>query len=331
MAHQLEMVNGKAQMFSVRQVPWHKLGKILQNPPTSKEAIIEAGLDWEVEPKDIFFKTVALKDGVEEASFNQFEGRKALVRNSDGSPLSIVSDHYKPLQNKDAFEWFDPIVQDGNATYETAGSLQGGKKIWILAKLKESFEVVSGDEVRRYILLANGHDGVTGIMIQPTPIRVVCQNTLSASLGTGMVNTIWHHGNVKDKMERIKRLMGMAEQEFTTRKEIYKGMAKFQIDQAKLDCYVDALIPEPNKEVTDRVKDNVNQSKARIKRLHDSGFGSHIQGVKGTMWGAYNAAVEYSDYDMPKKVRDLGSYQLFGLGAQFKQRAFDTAVEMMEA
>lgn len=337
MAHNLEMVNGRGQMFSVRQVPWHKLGKILDNPPTSKEAIIEAGLDWRVNPTDIYFQCVKEDQspspitGIVEPTFEKFEGKKALVRSSDGNPLSIVSDHYKPLQNHEAFEWFDPIVDEGKATYETAGSLQNGKKIWILAKLKDNLEVVSGDEVRRYILLANGHDGLTGIMIQPTPIRVVCENTLNASLGTGNVSTIWHHGDVKDKMERVKRLLGVAEKHFEERKEVYKAMAKHNLNQGALDEYVKAVVLEPNEEATDRVKESVKNSRDRIKRLHESGFGANIKGVRGTMWGAYNAAVEFGEYDMPQRVRDLGNYQLFGLGAQFKQRAFDTAVEMMEA
>jgi len=320
------------QMFSVRQIPWHKLGKILDNPPTSAEAIKEAGLDWEVKPTDIYFQTqLDSTSAIVYPVYKQFEGKKALVRSSDNTPLSIVSDHYKPLQNKDAFQWFDPIIQEGNATYETAGSLQNGKKIWIMAKLKDNLEVVPGDEVRRYILLANGHDGITGIMIQPTPVRVVCENTLRASLGAGLVNTIWHHGDIKDKMERVKRLLGLAEKAFQDRKETYKRMAKFGMTQGAVNEYINTVVLDPNKEASDRVKEHVAQARARINRLHESGFGSQIKGVRGTMWGAYNAAVEYGEYDMPQKVRDLGNYQLFGLGAQFKERAFDTAMEMMEA
>ena len=312
-------------MFSVRQVPWHKLGKILDNPPTSIQAIKEAGLDWKVELRDIAWK---IPGATEE--YEDIPNRKALVRLSDNSPLAIVSDHYKPLQNREAFKWFDPMIKSSKATYETAGSLQNGKKIWVLAKLNDSMEIVKGDEVRRYLLLANGHDGTTSILIQPSPIRVVCENTLNASLGTGLVNSIWHQGDVKRKMQAVKRALGLAEKDFEKRKEIYEAMARHTINDMTIGTYVTELIPNPNEEATDRVKRTITAAQERIWHLHEKGFGSDIPGVKGTMWGLYNAAIEYGEYDMPRRVRDLGNYQLFGQGAQFKKRAFNKAVELME-
>jgi phage/plasmid-like protein (TIGR03299 family) len=320
------MINDKAQMFSVRQIPWHRLGKILDNPPTSKEAIIEAGLDWKVELKEIAWKHIT-SGGNEK--YTDIPRRCCLVRKSDNQPLALVSDQYQPLQNREAFKWFDGIVKNGKATYETAGSLQNGKKIWILAKMGDNIEVVKGDEVRRYLLLANGHDGVTSIMIQPTPIRVVCENTLNASLGTGLIKSIWHHGDIQRKMDRVKRALGLAEEEFEKRKEVYKEMTRCAVNNIKIGTYVKSLIPDANEEATDRVKRSVMVAQERIWQLHEEGYGSDIPGVKGTVWGIYNAAIEYGDYDMPKRVRDLGNYQLFGTGAQFKKRAFDKAVELM--
>jgi phage/plasmid-like protein (TIGR03299 family) len=327
MSHEIEMVNGEGSMFSVRQVPWHKLGKILNAPPTSEEAIKEAGLDWEVELKSIYWKTAATM--TENESFHPFPNRCALVRQTDGKPLSVVSDHYKPLQNKKAFEWFDPIVQDGAATYETAGSLQGGKKIWILAKLKGDFDVIKGDTVRRYLLLANGHDGVTGIMIQPTPIRVVCANTLAQSLGAGLVNTIWHHGDITQKMERVKRLLGLAEKEFESKKEVFVRMTKYPMNSLKVGTYLKNLLPDANDESAEPIKDSIRIARERIWELSETGFGTDIPGIKGTMWATYNAAIEFGEYDMPKKVRDIGNYALFGLGQQFKRRAYDKALELV--
>jgi phage/plasmid-like protein (TIGR03299 family) len=315
-------------MFSVRQIPWHKLGKILDNPPTSIQAIKEAGLDWEVELRDIAYR-VPGATGTEQ--YEEIPNRKALVRTSDFTPLSIVSNQYEPLQNREAFKWFDPMVKSGKAVYETAGSLQNGKKIWVLAKLNDGMEIVKGDEIRRYLLLANGHDGATSILIQPTPIRVVCENTLNSSLGAGLVNSIWHQGDIKRKMNAVKRALGLAEKDFEQRREIYEAMARFSVDDLKIGSYILGLIPNPNKDATERVKRSVTASQERIWNLHESGMGSSIPGVRGTMWGIYNAAIEYGEYDMPRRVRDLGNYQLFGTGAQFKKRAFAKAVEMMEA
>jgi phage/plasmid-like protein (TIGR03299 family) len=322
MAHNVET------MFSVRKMPWHRLGKILDNPPTSKEAIVEAGLDWKVELKEIAWKHVT--SGGNE-NYTDIPNRRCLVRKTDNKPLALVSGQYEPLQNRDAFKWFDGIVKNGKATYETAGSLQGGKKIWVLAKLNDGMEIVKGDNVRRYLLLANGHDGKTSILVQPTPIRVVCENTLNASLGAGLVNSIWHQGDIKRKMDRVKRALGLAEQEFDKKKETYMEMARFAVNDIKIGTYVHSLIPNANEEATDRVKRSVTVAQERIWDLHETGQGTDIPGVRGTMWGLYNAAIEYGDYDMPKKVRDLGNYQLFGQGAQFKKRAFDKALELMEA
>jgi len=324
MAHELEIVNGKANMFSVKVQPWHKLGKILDNPPTSEEAIVEAGLDWDVEKKQIYYKSPT-------EEFLPFTNRCALVRNVDNKPLSIISNNYQPLQNKIAFEWFDPIVKEGNATYETAGSLQGGKKIWILAKLKRDMEVVKGDTIRNYLLLCNGHDGVTGIMIQPTNIRVVCQNTLAQSLGSGLVSTIWHHGDISKKMEATKNLLGLAEKQFEQKEETYRAMADYPVSNIKIAEYVNYLIPNANEEATDRVKASVTAAQEKIWELSETGMGTDIRGVKGTMYGLYNSAIEFGDFYMPRKVRDLGAYQIMGQGAQFKKRAYDKALEMMEA
>lgn len=327
MAHNIEMINGRASMFSVKVMPWHKLVKPLDNPPTSAEAIVEAGLDWEVEKRQIYWKSTT----PESEAYIPYTNRCALVRTMDNNPLSVVSNNYKPLQNKVAFEWFDPIVKSGDATYETAGCLHGGKKIWILAKLKRDMEVVRGDQVRNYLLLANGHDGVTGIMIQPSNIRTVCENTLLQSLGTGLVTTIWHHGDINHKMDRVKNLLGLAEKQFEQKEETYKAMASFQVNNARIGEYVGHLIPNANEEATERIKESVTAAQEKIWDLMENGLGSDIPGVKGTMWGLYNGAIEFGDYYMPKKVRDLASYQLFGLGFQFKKRAYDKAIEIMKS
>ena len=326
MSHELEIINGKAQMFSVKEIPWHKMGKILDNPPTSEKAIVEAGLDWNVNLKQIYFKDETAPID----TYNQVNNRFALVRDRYNEPLCVVSGSYKPLQNKKAFEWFDPIVKEGKATYETAGSLQGGRKIWILAKLKDEFEVVAGDTIRKYLLLCNGHDGATSILIQLSPIRVVCQNTLLASLGTGMVNSIVHHGNIEMRMDMVKRMIGLAEKEYEQRREIYQNMARYSMDNNKIGLYLQALIPDARKEATERVRNTINADRERIWQLIETGMGSGIKNVKGTLWGTYNASIEFAEYYMAKRVRDIPNYQLFGLGAQFKQRAFNLAVDAIK-
>jgi hypothetical protein len=130
-------------------------------------------------------------------------------------------------------------------------------------------------------------------------------------------------------MERVKRALGLAGKEFEKRKEVYQEMARHSVNDIQIGTYVHNLIPNANEEATDRVKRSVTAAQERIWHLHEKGQGSDIPGVRGTVWGIFNAAIEFGDYDMPKKTKDLGNYQLFGIGAQFKNRAYEKAVELM--
>ena len=154
-------------MMYVREKPWHGLGTEVQEAPTSRDALRLAGLDWTVEQKPIQL------EGIE------IPGYKANVRSTDDRVLGVVSDRYRIVQNQKAFEFTDSII-GGDVRYETAGSLNGGKKIWLLAKLPET--EIAGDETEPYMCFTNTHDGSGAIRVCMTPIRVVCNNTLSASM-----------------------------------------------------------------------------------------------------------------------------------------------------
>jgi phage/plasmid-like protein (TIGR03299 family) len=157
-------------MMYLGQTPWHRLGTKLEQAPTSAEALAEAGLGWNVN-----LQPIQTADGV------LIETHRAVRRDSDGSVLGVVGTDYRPLQNSEAFAWFDPFVQAGEATYETAGSLRDGKRVWILARLKGSDAVIvpqSDDRVVKYVLLSNSHDGSLRARVGFTATRVVCANTL---------------------------------------------------------------------------------------------------------------------------------------------------------
>lgn len=154
--------------FFVGQSAWHSLGTVLDNPPTTAIAISKAGLNWQVEEKPIFF----------DPDQTEITNYKALVRSSDRSVLGVVSQGYEVLQNQEAFSWFDFLIHEGDVSLEAAGSLKGGKRIWVLAKINNlCIDVVSEDSVLPYLLLSNAHDGTMAIWINFTPIRVVCQNS----------------------------------------------------------------------------------------------------------------------------------------------------------
>ena len=175
-------------MFSVREKPWHGLGKIVEKAPDSRTALYLAGLNWQVEQKDVY-----TDDGF------IIPGYKVNVRETDLATLGIVSDRYRVVQNEEAFAFSDELLNEG-VRYETAGALQGGKKVWILAKMPERYEIL-GDEIEPYFLLMNSHDGSSGFTVAMTPVRVVCNNTLNLALKTAP--RMWvsrHTTNVLSRM-----------------------------------------------------------------------------------------------------------------------------------
>ena len=178
-------------MFSVRETPWHGLGRIVMDAPASREALELAGLDWQVESRNIYSGTGAM-----------IPGYRANVRSTDEAVLGVVSDRYRIVQNEEAFQFTDDLLGEG-VTYETAGSLQGGKKVWMLAKLPEKY-IIAGDEVTPYLVFFNSHDGSSGVKVAMTPVRVVCQNTLNLALGTAKRSYMGELGKGIHELTTIK-------------------------------------------------------------------------------------------------------------------------------
>ena len=186
-------------MFYVRETPWHGLGKKVTEAPSSKDALIYAGLDWTVVQKD-----VCTEDG------SIIPGYKVNLRDTDNTSLGIVSDRYKVVQNEDAFRFTDDLLGEG-VTYETAGALQGGRKVWMLAKMPHRY-IIADDEITPYMVVMNSHDGSSGIKVAMTPIRVVCQNTLNLALNNAKRTwTAKHTENVMSRVHEARETLMLAE------------------------------------------------------------------------------------------------------------------------
>ena len=186
-------------MFYVREKPWHGLGTEVKEAPTSADALVYAGLDWSVIQKEVY-----TEDGT------MIPGYKANLRDTDSAALGIVSDRYKVVQNEDAFRFTDDLLGAGVA-YETAGALQGGRKVWMLARMPHRY-IIAGDEIAPYMVVMNSHDGSSGIKVAMTPIRVVCQNTLNLALGSA--KRIWttkHTENVMSRVHEARETLLLAE------------------------------------------------------------------------------------------------------------------------
>jgi len=219
-------------MFSVREKPWHGLGTIIANAPNSEEALRLAGLDWNV------YQTDLVTDSGLDVS-----GYKANIRDSDDSVLGIVTDRYKIVQNYEAFKFTDALLGEG-VRYETAGSLQDGKKTWILAKMPNEY-IVSGDQISPYLVFFNSHDGSGSIRCAITPIRVVCQNTLNLALSTAKRSwSAVHTQSVTDKMQEAARTIGLAERYMAELgREIY-NLQQISISDSKVLEYIREFFPD---------------------------------------------------------------------------------------
>lgn len=308
------------QMFSVKDVPWHGLGKILPNAPSVKEAIQLAGLDWEAKLHRQYIKI----DGEEKHTDSY-----AVIRSTDKSVLGIVGPTFKPLQNRDAFTWFQPWIDAGDATLETAGSLKNGKRVWILAKLQRAnIEVVPGDEIAKFILLSNGHDGTMAVRAGLTPVRVVCANTLASahSAGGSKLFRIRHANSTMVALEKIQEVTNLVDAKFEASKDQYRSLAKKNINITDLKRYI-TMVFKPaddsveNEDKCERLVDN-------IIPLFENGRGTNIPGVRGTLWGAYNSLSEYLQHERGRSADNRLDSAWFGQGAALNQRALNIALKM---
>jgi phage/plasmid-like protein (TIGR03299 family) len=299
----------------VEPSPWHQLGTELANPATARDAIVAAGLDYTVVVKP-------MKEFVEPDHTDDVPDCWVTVRTDTGEILGIVEEGYEPIQNREAFAFFDSLVDIDEAMYETAGTIGRGERIWILAKLPGFTKVQGKDIVNRYLLLSNSHDGSSLVRVKLTPIRVVCNNTLTAALkGTGEVQ-IQHTLNVSDDFTHALSLLGLANSMYGQLDAAFNRMALTKISDAQLLNYVKALVPDDE-------EDNAKSQRIRnaFFELYESGQGADLS--RGTLWGAFNCVAEYTDHKMEGNAAARLKSIWFGRGEQLKLKAFQLAERMM--
>jgi phage/plasmid-like protein (TIGR03299 family) len=251
--------------------------------------------------------------------------RYALRRTDTKDVLGIVTGFYKPCQNHDAFGFFDGVFGKGKARYEVAGVLGKGEKVWLLAKLPGDFTVGKEDLIGKYLLLTNGHDTNEPIRAKFTPIRVVCQNTLTAALSRSENEVrIQHIGDVPGKLEVAGKLMKAAGIYFDDLQTVFTGFLRTKIKEQAVRDYAVRVLNDDTKRFKDLGTAGRKHVEA-IQKSHELGRGADIRGVRGTLWGAYNAVTEYVDHERTKQ--DIG-FVLHGRGSEIKARAFSIAQQM---
>lgn len=239
-------------MFYTRVAPWHGLGVHVENAVSSEEALELSGLNWNVIQRSIMTD-----------DFSPIPGYKANVRDTDDKVLGVVTDRYKVVQNSEAFAFTDALLGEG-VKYETAGSLQDGRKIWLLAKLPEKY-IIEGEQIEPYLVFSSSHDGSGAIKVAMTPIRVVCQNTLNLALASA--KRIWstvHVGDLSAKMDEAYSTLQLAGKYMTNLGSEFSKLSRIKMSDSRIMEYIEMLLPMDD-QPTDIHRKNIERIREDLK------------------------------------------------------------------
>lgn len=341
MAHNINFnqSTGRYSFFSVQQKAWHGLGQIVEDYPTSEEAIKHAGLDYEVVKSPLFTKGSSLtetEDGVKLGSSELgVPDYFANIRSDNNAVLGVVGKDYHIVQNCEAFSFFDSIVGSNKGIlYETAGALGKGERIFITAKLPDYIRIGNGDDVtEKYIFLTTSHDGSGSITAAFTPVRIVCQNTLNASLrNMSNVVRIKHTSGAKQRIETAHKVMGLANTMSNQLEGIFNEWSKVKVSDEQVKQLIQVSLC-PNKKTLELLKlGEEDEVSTMFKNTVEDAFAyammsetQQMDTTKGTLFGAYNAVTGY--FQNVRKYRDneskLQSIVMGGTAQLKSQKAFE--------
>ena len=319
-------ITDKDTMFSVREMPWHGLGQVLdQYPGSIKEALELSGLDWNIIQRPVHYPVTTDVGGHEITTYTQADNFWLNVREDTNEPLGVVTERYKPIQNHEAFAFMDNLI-GSQMHYETAGSLHGGKKVWVLCRLPEYIEV-AGDNVGQYVFIANAHDGKSSCLVSVSPVRIVCANTLGWAVSRAKAGqrsyTVRHTGNVNGKLHEARNVMGITIDYYKQFKELGDTMALTKFSERQMNGVLDALYPVEGS-MGDRAVTNREVAKNAIMTIYrgEGVRGDTTGNAPGTKWCAANAIAEYADFGRKMTKRGNQVARSFDDNA-IKQRGFE--------
>ena len=318
MSHEIELLDGKYCIAWSGQKPWHGLGKEVPHDLTPDQMLNAAGLDWKVEKHPAFIEI----DG------DQVEtGTQALVRDKDNKILTMISDDWKPLQNSEAFAFFHEFVMNADMDMETAGSLKGGQIVWALAKIKsETFEVTKGDEVNNYLLFTNPHKYGHSIDTRITPIRTVCNNTLSLALSTAVERMVKVNHRTAFDPNVVKETLGLASNKFKGYKERAKFLAKKKASDEDIKKFLTEIFPATGKKLE---KEEMSRPAKIVEGLLDQQPGHDF--APGTWWNVYNGLTFATNHVLGNSQDTRLQSLWYGANRNRNIDALNKAVEYAEA
>jgi phage/plasmid-like protein (TIGR03299 family) len=315
--------NGKPMMAYQGATPWHSIGAKMAVTADVPTALKAANLDWNVELRPMFYRHTF--DGVDKRV--KVPTRRAVVRDTDGVLLATVGSDYAPFQNSEAFNVLQPACEQFGVTIETAGALGKGDRVWMLAKLPTPSEPIPGDKIDGYFLVLTGHNGWTSYTARPTPVRVVCANTLAMALNGSGKQAVINMRHTTTNAERFEQVTGLVTDLMAMLKQTNESFTKLAARKMTKDetiAYISEVlgIDANSNPVAERRRDT-------IVELSQTGKG--VEFAPNTAWTAFNAVTEYVDHVRPaeaKAVRTIAAANqsaLFGSNAKLKARALTIA------
>ena len=283
-------------MYSTREKPWHGLGTVVRESPTSENALHHAGLDWNV-----------VQEAIYTPCREKIEGFKANVRDTDRKVLGVVSDRYKVIQNVEAFSFTDELLGHG-VRYETAGSLSGGRRVWLLARLPREY-IIAGERISPYLVFSNTHDGSGSVKVAVTPVRVVCNNTLNLALETAQRSfSMVHTGNISDKITEARDTLFKAESYMDRLGAEFEQLHQQKVTDAEVQKYIELLIPMESNATRTQEK-NVNRLREDLAmRYYDA---PDLQKVGKNAYRFINAVSDFATHAEPLRRTANYSENLF--------------------
>jgi phage/plasmid-like protein (TIGR03299 family) len=319
------------------KVPWYEMGEDVQDAVTMQDAMELGGLDFEVEKIQAYIpsRKIAQDGKLGDDAFPLFSsddivhvpGAFVNRRVDNGVPLGTVGSRYRVVQNTEAFELFDPLLSTGELSLKMAGCLgQHGEKIWVLAEVGDPVLLVPGDELKRYVVLLNSHDGSTAVKILNTPtseVRGVIHVGGDRSL------SIRHTSSVGDRLVKARKIVQRSLQFYENFTEAAKGLVAKRLQTIDVDRFIESLFPA---KMEDGVPTFSTRARNQMQVIRDLYNGEQVAAARGTAWALYNAITEFVDHhrnptDTTKqKYRRLQSVSV-GSGAEMKKKAFKALVK----
>lgn len=309
------------------EAPWHGLGTQVPKGINAEQMIRAAGLDWEVELRPARGAQEINRKG----EFSRYEVVRVPRPNTNDNEvlLGVVSRRYQPLQNVEAFAFFDPIVGEHKAYFETAGALGEGERIWVMAKMPGAMEIVRGDECFKYLLLSNTHSGDGSVIVKFTTVRVVCQNTLMLAMEDGQkAYHVRHSKQMQFKLDELAEFLAITQEVFLNAEKLFKRLAKVQMKENRLEHYLEAVFPRSDAQ---KKKGEKPLRLGFLRDVFETEKDLQLPGVRGTLWAAYNAITRFEDYKQPQQEEQPDQRlerTWFGGGADTKLKALAKAAEL---